>query len=141
MNSIAEHNGPAEREPRLQSSITPRILQWRAGNRAARLRRSGCPERRILPDPNRVGEELPWAWGESVSKSASETLFAVLVDRATMVCQPQTLYGLHVIRAQFREKPRLATKKLTFAFFGTGAVESESKQFRINQTEMPARDI
>jgi hypothetical protein len=40
------------------NSTTPRILQWRADNRAARLQTSGCSERRILPDPNRVGEEL-----------------------------------------------------------------------------------
>jgi hypothetical protein len=40
----------------------------------------------ILPDPNRVGEELLWAWGEFVSRQASETSFAVLLNRATMVC-------------------------------------------------------
>jgi len=49
------------------------------GNRAARLQRSGCSERQILPAPNRVSEELLWAWGEFVSRWASETSFAVLL--------------------------------------------------------------
>jgi len=42
----------------------------------------------ILPDPNRVGEELFWAQGEFVSRQASETSLAVLLNRATMVCLP-----------------------------------------------------
>lgn len=57
--------------------------------------RSGCSERRILPDP-RVGEELLWPCGAFVFRSGSGTSFAVL--RALMLCLSQPLYGLPVTR-------------------------------------------
>jgi hypothetical protein len=43
-----------------------------------------------------VGPVPKQSWGELVSSQASETSFAVLLNRPTMVCLPQPLYGLLV---------------------------------------------
>jgi hypothetical protein len=51
------------------------LLQFASGGVAKPC--AGSAE--ILPDPNRVSEELLWAWVEFVSRLASETSFAVLL--------------------------------------------------------------